>query len=347
MRKIVLKFFCALPFLLLLLIVPSCSDDSSEDLVGNWVEKGSFSGPARSNAISFTIGNKAYIVSGYSNYYRERLRDTWEFDPSTQVWTQKDSLPDGCLGRTAGVGFSANGKGYICTGTDDNGNKLKDVWEFDPTAGEKGTWTKMAEDFGGGARYGATAFSVGNKGYVLGGYNGNYLKDFWEFDPTTKSWKNLDNFTGQKRCYGSAFVINDTAYVVGGSNNGTNVEDFYAYDANTNTWIHKRDIADNSEDETYDDDYTSIARQDAATFVINGRGYLATGYYSGYTSKVWEYDPTTDLWEQKTSFEGSSRGNAVGITVQNRGFILTGKSSSSDYDDTWEFEPFADYDDKD
>lgn len=41
------------------------------------------------------------------------------------------------------------------------------------------------EIFGGTGRYGATAFSIGNKGYIGNGYNGSYQNDFWEYEPET------------------------------------------------------------------------------------------------------------------------------------------------------------------
>lgn len=338
-KKIVLRILSSFPLLLLLLLLPSCSDDDSDDLVGNWINRWSFEGKARSHAISFTINDKAYIVSGYDGDDRVRLRDTWELDPSNNKWLRKADFPG--IGRTSAIGFSANGKGYIGTGYDGT-NKLNDFWEYDPTSN---TWTQKS-NFAGGARYGSTAFSIGEKGYVVGGYDGNYLKDLWEYNPATDTWTQKTSIPGSKRFNGMSFVINNIAYVVGGNNNGKYVDDFWAYDASNDTWERKRDVSDNS-DESYDDDYLNIACQNAATFVISDRGYLATGEVSSLITKVWEYDPTTDLWKQKTSFEGSSRINAVGLTVQNRGFILLGKSGTYYFDDAWEFEPFAEYDEND
>ncbi len=340
MREKMLRTITAFPFILMLLLLSSCSsDDSSEDLVGNWVNRFSFEGKARSYAISFTINDKAYIISGYDGDERVRLQDTWEFDPTNNSWLKKANFPG--VGRTSAIGFSVNGKGYIGCGYDGD-NKLKDFWEYDPTTD---SWSKKSE-FSGSARYGSVAFSVGGKGYVMGGYDGNYLKDLWEYDPTSNAWTPKTSLPGNKRFNAMSFVIDNIAYVVGGNNNGTYIDDFWAYDASSDTWAKKRDIADNS-DESYDDDYGTIDRQNAVTFVINGLGYLATGDNGGLTSSVWEYDPTTDLWQDKTPFEGAARNCAVGITVQNRGFVLLGKSSSLYFDDIWEFQPFAEYDEND
>jgi N-acetylneuraminic acid mutarotase len=62
---------------------------------------------------------------------------------------------------------------------------------------------------------------------------------------------------------------------------------------------------------------------------------------------VWEYDPATDLWEAKTNFEGTSRQDAVAFSIAGRGFVLTGKSTSYQFDDIWEFLPNDDYNKED
>jgi hypothetical protein len=55
-------------------------------------------------------------------------------------------------------------------------------------------------------------------------------------------------------------------------------------------WKQLRDIANNDSDEDYDDDY-AITRAGTVSFVIDGRGYIATGTRSGVTSDYWVYDP--------------------------------------------------------
>lgn len=75
--------------------------------------------------------------------------------------------------------------------------------------------------------------------------------------------------------------------------------------------------------------------------MINGKGYIATGDNGSLISTVWEYEPTTDLWTQKTDFQGSARNNAVSFSINNRGFVATGKTGSQYIDDVWEFEPYA------
>ena len=143
-----------------------------------WTQKADFGGTARANAVGFSIGSKGYIGTGNDDV--SFYRDFWEYDPSTNAWTQKADF--GGTARTRAVGFVISSKGYLGTGNDDlNGNGFrKDFWEYDPAAN---TWTQKA-DFGGTARFFATGFSIGSKGYIGTGWDlvVNY-KDFWEYTP--------------------------------------------------------------------------------------------------------------------------------------------------------------------
>ena len=318
----------------------SCSKSSTDstDIIGNWKRSSEFEGVGRTEAVSFTIGDKVYIGGGYDG--SNRLNDFWEFTQSTGTWIRKADFPG--TARNSAVAFVVNGKGYVGTGYDGI-NKLTDFWQYDPATN---TWTQVAS-FGGTARYGAVAFSIGDKGYVTTGYDGNYLKDLWEYDAVTNAWTQKASLTGSKRTDAVAFVYNSKAYVVSGINNGSYLYDFWVYNAATNEWTEKRKINSVS-DEEYDDDYgDNIARSNGVIIVMNGKAYLSSGYHSGVIGTTYEYDISNDVWYQKTTLEGTAREGAIGFTVNNRGYITTGNNSSSKFDDLWEFFPDADVDDTD
>jgi len=318
----------------------SCNSSDDEDLIGNWVQLGSFSGVKRADAVAVSMDNKAYIATGYDG--EDRLNDVWEYDASRDTWIRLD---EGATvrppARNDAVGFGANGKIYIATGYDGT-YELDDLWEFDPASG---VWTQKA-DFPGGVRRGAVAFSINNKGYVGTGLsNKNYMKDFWEYDPTTDTWTKKADISGPKRRDAAAFVLDGKGYVVSGTDNGQQKEEFSYYDPSTDTWTPLRKIS-NATDETFDDDY-DITRDRAVAFAVGGKGYLATGGRNTTGSTVWEYNPATDLWIEKTSYEGSSRIEAVAFVVNDVAFVATGRSSSYYFDDVWRFEPTSEYEDQD
>lgn len=316
--------------------------DSDDELIGNWKRVDDFEGLARSEAVSFTIGDYGYISTGSST--TERFHDLWEYNTALRYWTQKADLPGAA--RNSAVAFSIGAKAYVGTGYDGS-VRLNDFWEYDQAAN---SWSQKA-NFGGSARYDAVAFSVNGKGYIGCGYDGNYLKDMWEYTPgvTTAdpgTWVQKASVGGSKRSAAMAFVINNQAYVLGGNNNGEVQQDLWAYDQAANSWTEKTKVY-NYSDETYDDDYGTIPRQNGVTFVMDNYVYLATGENSSINSTTWQYDPTTDRWTQKTGFEATGRTGAVGFTINSRGFVLTGRSGSLVMDNAYELLPDAEQVDND
>ena len=115
-KKLVTFLLAMLPF-----IMGACGSDEDEDLIGTWYRVSDFDGLARSDASSFTIGNKGYLVCGYDG--KKWLSDLWEYDMEQDFWTQKASMPG--TARNSAVAFTVNGKGYLGTGYDGE-NYLKD-----------------------------------------------------------------------------------------------------------------------------------------------------------------------------------------------------------------------------
>ena len=192
----------------------SCKKSAStvDQLPGNWVSRSDFDGVARSEGISFVIGDTAYIGTGYDG--TNRLNDFWKYNISANhtdngFWLQVASLPSDP--RNSAVGFSTSTKGYIATGY--NGLiKLKNTWEYDPT---QNTWAQK-KDFGGSARIGAVGFGINDKGYVSTGNDGNDVKDCWMYDPAADTWVEKTSIPGLPREGAVAFAYKDQAYIVTG-----------------------------------------------------------------------------------------------------------------------------------
>lgn len=320
-------------FFIVLFYISGCGKESNseEELIGNWIELSDFEGVPRSDAVTFTIGDKAYVGTGYDG--SDRLNDFWEYDPQLDGWTRKADFPG--VRRNGAVGFGTDSKGYIGTGYD-GVNKLKDFYEYDPITD---IWDTIP-DFGGTARYGAVAFAIDNQGYVGTGYDGNTLKDLWEYDPSTSQWIKKLSLEGGKRRDAVAFVINGKGYICTGIDNGIYEDDFLEYDPVADTWNKKRSIS-NVSDEDYDDDYKTIPGINKAAFSVNGKGYVATGGQGSAGVYVWEYNPSSDLWKRKTSLEASGRIEAVGFAIGDLGYITTGRDGSYYFDDLWGFQPGA------
>lgn len=354
MNKKLGLFYCFA--LLVSLMTTSCN--SNDDLVGNWVTASTdFSGSLRGYASSFVVGNDLYVFGGYDGSYC--FSDLWKLDISdiNGSWTQLASLTDTAtvtdastafFQRKNAVAFAIGTNGYVGTGANDTYN-MRDFWKYDTKTNK---WTQIA-NFPGTARYGCYGFTLGSKGYVGGGYGYStstatsgkaYYSDMYSYDPTTDSWEQLTS-QGHKRAFASVFVINNIAYIFGGLNSTGEPNDMWAFDGAN--WTPKENIT-NTSDASFDDDYTTIARYSASTFVINGKGYLTGGIKASTMKYTWEYDPTIDRWKEKTGFERTSRSGAIsGATATGVGIVLTGNTGSKYLDDVEYFYPAADYNNND
>jgi N-acetylneuraminic acid mutarotase len=315
---------------LAVLCLAGCSDDdeSTTDVLGVWTTRSQFEGLARNSAVSFTIGDKAYVGLGTDGI--SKFKDFWEYNPATNTWTQKASFPG--TARYLAVGFSADGKGYVGTGYD-GVNKLKDFWQYDPSTDR---WTQKA-DFGGSARYGAVGLGIGGKGYVGTGFDGNAKKDFWQYDPATDTWTQKPSFGGNKRLGASAFTLNNQGYLLLGADNGSYQTDIWSYDPATEQWTQHHDLIDNDSENYY---YSALPRNNAASFVVGTHGFVAAGSRDGLLTDCWEYDPDADTWTQKTAFAGTARSYPVGFGLIDKGYVGLGLSSTIRLDDFWQLAPY-------
>jgi N-acetylneuraminic acid mutarotase len=315
----------------------SCNNNKDTDVLGNWVRSADLEGVARSGAAGFSINNKAYMGTGVDGE-NNRLKDFWSYDPVKNTWTSLAEFPGAA--RANGSGFTAGSKGYIGLGSANSSitSRLKDFYEYDPVANK---WTVVADEFPGSARHSAVSFSIGDKGYVGTGYDGNYLNDIYAFSATTKKWTKAASYSGPKRRDAIAMVINNIAYVGCGNNNTTKQFDWWAYDPSADQWNQKLDFTS--------DQRAGIARNYAVTFVVGGKGYL--GFGDGNTH-LWSYDPQTDLWTDVQDISSTtykyipttSRWNALAFGLKDKdgkeaGYVMTGTSGSTRLDDNWKFEP--------
>lgn len=321
---------------LAVLTLASCSSSDDTTKLGNWVRRADYQGDARREAVSFVIGDTAYVGTGTSGVNGGTwLSSFYKYDPVKDNWTMVASMadkndPTRDLSRTGAAAFAAGGKGYVTTGSNADLNTLKDTWAYDPATN---SWESRAE-FPGAGRYYAVGFSVKNVGLVGTGYDGgNNMSDFYKYDPATNVWSPANSLKDKRR-QAASFVIGDSAYVVTGTGAGTVPTRMYVYDVVNDLWKEKAKI-ENATDDSFDDDYSTISRYGAVAFVINNKAYITTGS----SSATWEYDPISDRWTEKTAFDGASRTTGVGFTVKGRGFVSTGYSSSTYLDDLYEFLP--------
>ena len=268
-----------------------------DPVLNTWTQKGNFPGTSRYLPITFTIGSKGYMGTGWNqaNYWK----DFWEYDPAIDAWTQKADV--GGSQRISAVGFSVNGKGYA--GTGNYGFNMSDFWEYDPAAN---MWTQKA-NFPAPARYGATAFIINNEAYVGSGGDGfNFFNDFYKFDPVGNTWTAIAPFPGAGRRHTGAFGIGVVGYLGTGTVGASSV---------TNTFW-----------EYSPDSITVAAAFTSPTTVCPGTCIDFTNQSQGATSYIWSFPGGNPAL--------STDANPMGVCYQSSGSydvtLIATNSQSSD-----------------
>mmetsp|Transcript_11907 Transcript_11907/g.16183 ORF Transcript_11907/g.16183 Transcript_11907/m.16183 type:complete len:402 (-) Transcript_11907:366-1571(-) len=97
---------------------------------------------------------------------------------------------------------------------------------------------------------------------------------------------------------------------------------------------------------TVKDSVNGKPRSVAASFVLNGEGYLTGGLdNNGFRRKMYSYDFWTDDWDDELSLGGLSgsgmaRGSACGFSANNKGYICLGQGETNPFfGDLWEYDP--------
>ncbi len=237
----------------------------------------------RSSASAAVIDGKLYVVGGEDKRHPSRpVYDVLEvYDPATDTWTQKASMPT----RRAGPGTAAvDGKLYVFGGL--RVNLFFDVLEiYDPATDTWSTGSSMPNKV-----YAPAVAVVDSLIYVAGGYEetseGNRadVARFQFYHPATDSWSALTPMP-TARGQGAAGVIDGEIYVVGGYLAGITVTytlEVYTSGGSWNTGLQSM----------------PTARGELVVGVIDGKLYAVGGLLASQVSTptVEVYDPVLDSW---------------------------------------------------
>lgn len=272
-------------------------------LSADWEMAAPFTGLLkRTNAGAFAIGDTVYIIFGSYDTLGVRyfVRNFYKYSISGNSWTKGQDPGPECARRERPVAFVLNGKGYIGSGLDQNGNALQDFWEYDTANAQ---WRKVAdlparlsangpdEAFG---RYEAASFQIGQHAYVGGGMVGStFLTDFWRYTPPANAtdpgywdfWCFFDK--GKPRAEAVWFTLDGKGYYgLGYTNTNEYLDDFFEFDPDAQSWTERQR-------------FPGGGRRDALGFSLLHRGFVGTGFQriiqvttsEAIRSDMWQYEP--------------------------------------------------------
>jgi hypothetical protein len=172
---------------------------------------------------AFAVGGKGYAGCGTSNTAFTPSASFYEYNPTTNVWTQKTNFAGGARSHVSCAGNSING--FMGMG----GSNLSDWYQYTPISN---TWLAKASLAAavGSPTDRLGSFSYNNLIYVMVNKTGG-TTELWEYNPALDSWTIRFNLSiSSAKFY---FVINGKAIM-----NIGNAAGWSALDLTTFTWQH-------------------------------------------------------------------------------------------------------------
>jgi N-acetylneuraminic acid mutarotase len=202
-----------------------------------------------------------------------------------QTWEQTISFPG--TPRDDGTHFKIGNKHFVGTGREVGFGCTRDFYAFDESTLN---WSNVTSLPSGKERQYASAVSWNGKGYLFGGVDGsgNYLNDFWCYDPLSNSWTSLNPLPASGRGGMVEFVIQDTLYIIGGRNANGILNEVWCYSFNDQSWSQKNALP-------------SYGIWRGIAFTYQEMGYIGLGKnnlnnQTGFNADFLSYQSTTDTW---------------------------------------------------
>jgi N-acetylneuraminic acid mutarotase len=272
---------------------------------GTWIKKSNFGGVGRHRAVGGSVNNRGYLGLGHVNGTGVDIsyKDWWEYDPSSDSWTQRADFP---VPNHGAIAFSAIECIFVGGGSALNG----EFYKYNPLTN---SWSPTAAcPISPGD---IQAFSVNDKGYVI---SGNSLV---EYNAMNNSWQTKSNVPVAVNAWSASFSIGSSGFVKTGVN-------FFEYKPGEDTWIVRSSFPGLSSGGSYG-------------FAADDEGYITCGYFSGLsnvTDEVWKFNPALNEWLQVEIFPGTNRRFPVAFSINGKGYFGTG-TNGINMNDFWQYDP--------
>ncbi|MBL7943844.1 MAG: hypothetical protein JNM00_13815, partial [Flavobacteriales bacterium] len=231
---------------------------------GTWTMVTTFPGPDRSQATVFTIDDKIYIYGGINDdpwdESSSTRKDLWEYNTTTNIWTQKADHPS--TGKGGCFAWSYNGKGYVGGGKFGTLTYSKEFYEYNPATN---VWTALPQYAGSTGIHKAKAMLINDKAYLVGGLTGpsgqsndDVVPTMYLFNHSTNAWELVGaDMAGLDDVYGiQVFGYNGLWNAVGLYDNHfyvAHIQTMFRYNIAHKRWSHLGNFSNYTECTWFDD----------------------------------------------------------------------------------------------
>lgn len=240
------------------------------------------------------------------------------------------------VARTSAAAWGIEGKGYVFGGRDAQGELHNDLYIYTPADDR---W-QAAGETPLRARVSSCACVVGEKVYVGLGFNGKvytesaYLRDWWEYTPTSNTWRRLSDYPNDHTVGAVAYADGGKIYCVHGFGSSFTAE-VACYDIASDTWTIQPRLH-----------YPERASMAGAGGTTQGRHFFGTGYSTKSLNEWFEVDLQGE-WTKRRNVPGK-REMSVGVGTDQYLYLAGGQHFGGTltdgvvYDDILRYHPDED-----
>ena len=189
-------------------------------------------------------------------------------------------------------------------------------------------WTPVApvaNDFISNHSYG---FALDSMGYLVAGESpSGFTNSFYQYNPTTDTWSEMENFPGPARGYTIGDDWNGKAWMGFGISTEGFLNDLWVFDPDSMTWTERASCP--CEGRAHP---AMVAEGDK---VFMGLGSGAGGDLDDW----WEYDMLTDEWSQKPDFPGTERHHPFQFGIDGSIYVGFGHNGPNIYNEWYRYDP--------
>ena len=190
---------------------------------------------------SFSIGNKYYIVGGYTSTWSDEVISYTLYSNTPNKMKHSSSILNGDEIVTVFGGSNSNtyyNSVYNFSLVDNNWTLITPTNDAIANSSEHGNSSGMPSP-----RHGHSSVKYNNKMYMFGGKDGSTTYyDTWEYDLTTTTWtKKALALSSHARYEHSSIIYNGDMYVFGGYDGTNYFNNILKYDITNNTWSEYND----------------------------------------------------------------------------------------------------------
>ncbi len=170
-------------------------------------------------------------------------------------------------------------------------------------------------------------FALNGKGYSVTGSNTDI---FYEYDPLTDQWTELDDFPGTPRGYAIGDIWDGKAYFGFGREEVNYLNDLWVFDPDNLTWTQLASCP-------------CDGRSHPAFVAHNGQIFMGMGgNSSGSLNDWWVYDMATDTWTEGAGFPGLERHHPFQFGIGDYVYAGFGHGGPNIFNDWYRYNPATD-----